>query len=332
LTTPSPHPEPIIDPSRPIIDPHHHLWTRPGSRYLLDELLADINSGHNIIASVFIQCQSMYKAMGPVEKRPVGETEFVNGIAAMSASGAFGPARLCEGIVGYADLMLGSTVEPVLEDHVRAGGGRFRGVRYLLIYDEDEQVRYQGYPIPPHLALDAKFRQGVACLGRMNLSFDAIVLSPQLPEIIALADACPDVTMILNHVGIPLQIGRFKGRTSEVMAQWGLDMKELARRPNVVVKLGGLSLHWVGLGFDRKVAQPSSETLAQAWRPYVETCIEAFGTERCMFQSNFPVDSVSTNYPVLWNAFKRLAQGASENEKNSLFSQTAARAYRLERA
>jgi L-fuconolactonase len=330
LTTSSNYSEPIIDPLRPIIDAHHHLWSRPGSRYLLDELLEDTNSGHNIVATVFIQCQSMYKATGPSEKRPIGETEFVNGIAAMSASGGFGPTKVCAGIVGYADLMLGSAVEPVLDDHLRAGGGRFRGVRYLSIWDEDEGVRYKGYPIEAHLALDPKFREGVSCLGRMNLSFDAIVLHPQLSEVIALADACPDVTIILNHVGIPLHIGRFSGRNAEVMVQWGRDIRELAKRPNVIVKLGGLSLHWVGLGFDRKVSQPSSETLAQAWRPYIETCIEAFGVGRCMFQSNFPVDAVSTSYPVLWNAFKRLAQNASEHEKNSLFSLTAAKAYRLD--
>jgi predicted TIM-barrel fold metal-dependent hydrolase len=332
LTTPSNYSEAIIEPSRPIIDAHHHLWSRPGSRYLLDELLNDTSSGHNIVATVFVQCQSMYKTTGPVEKRPIGETEFVNGIAAMSASGGFGPTRACAGIVGYADLMLGSAVEPVLEDHIRAGGGRFRGVRYLLIWDEDEQVRYQGYPIAAHLALDPKFREGVACLGRMNLSYDAIVLHPQLSEMIALADACPDVTIILNHVGIPLQIGRYKGRNAEVTTQWSKDIRELAKRPNVVVKLGGLSVHWVGLGFDRKVSQPSSETLAQAWRPYIETCVEAFGVDRCMFHSNFPVDGVSTSYPVLWNAFKRLAQSMSENEKNSLFSLTAAKAYRLDRS
>jgi predicted TIM-barrel fold metal-dependent hydrolase len=156
------------------------------------------------------------------------------------------------------------------------------------------------------------------------------VLHPQLPEIIALADVCPNVTIILNHVGIPLQIGRYKGQNAEVIAQWSKDMRELAKRPNVIVKLGGLSLHWIGLGFDRKISQPSSETLAQAWRPYIETCIEAFGVDRCMFQSNFPVDGVSTNYPALWNAFKRLTLGASEDDKNSLFNLTAAKAYRLD--
>jgi predicted TIM-barrel fold metal-dependent hydrolase len=247
----------------------------------------------------------------------------------MGASGMFGPAQICAGIVGYVDLMLGSAVEPLLEEHIKAGGGRFRGVRYLLIWDEEEQLRYPNYPIEPHRAADPKFRDGVRRLGRMNLSFDAIVLHPQLPDVIALADACPDVTIVLNHVGIPLGVGRYKGRGADVFSEWSQNIKELGKRPNVFVKLGGLSLHWVSLGFDRSVGQPPSEKLAQAWHPYIETCVDAFGVERSMFQSNFPVDGVSTNYQILWNAFKRISQGMSEHEKDQLFSLTAAKAYKL---
>ncbi|CAA9543489.1 MAG: Purine/pyrimidine phosphoribosyl transferase, partial [uncultured Thermomicrobiales bacterium] len=99
--------EEIIEPALPIVDPHHHLWDRPGWRYLLDELLADLNSGHTIVATVFLQCRAMHRADGPEALRPVGETEFVNGVAAMSASGGYGLTRVCAGIVGPADLRLG---------------------------------------------------------------------------------------------------------------------------------------------------------------------------------------------------------------------------------
>ena len=320
--------EDIIDPARPIIDPHHHLWDRPGSRYLLEELLADTGSGHDIRATVFVQCRTMYRPDGPEEMQPLGETGFVEGIAAMSAGGAFGPTRACAGIVGYADLMLGGAVEPVLAAHMRTSG-RFRGVRYMLCWDADERVALAGYPMEPHRAADPRFREGLDVLSRMGLSYDALVFHTQLGELIDLADALPDLAIVLNHVGIPVQIGPYAGERQDVLAAWRRDLARLAERPNVTVKLGGISLHWFGLGIERKDA-PGSERLAAAWKPYIHTAIELFGARRCMFESNFPVDGVSAGYAELWNAFKRLAADASEDEKTALFGGTAARIYRLD--
>jgi predicted TIM-barrel fold metal-dependent hydrolase len=322
--------EEILEPDLPIVDPHHHLWDRPGWRYLLDELLADVNSGHRIVATVFLQCRSMHRADGPEELRPVGETEFVNGVAAMSASGIYGPARLCAGIVSYADLRLGARVQEVLEAHIRAGGGRFRGIRHIAAWDADPTVLNPGNPAPRELLADASFREGFARLAPLDLSFDAWLYHPQLDELTALARAFPGTTIVLNHVGGPLAIGAYQDRRDDVFAAWSAAIRRLAECPNVVVKLGGMGMRINGFGFEAQAAPPSSEALAEAWRPYVETCLEAFGAARGMFESNFPVDKGSYTYAAYWNACKRLARGASATDKRELFSGTAARVYRLD--
>ncbi|HLH73028.1 MAG TPA: amidohydrolase family protein, partial [Chloroflexota bacterium] len=323
--------EEILEPELPIIDPHHHLWDRPsrGSRYLLDELLADLNTGHNIVATVFIQCRSMHRADGPEELRPVGETEFVNGIAAMSASGGYGPTRICAGIVGHADLRLGAQVQTVLEAHIRAGGDRFRGIRHIVAWDADPETLNPGNPAPPGLLADRAFREGFARLAPLDLSFDAWLYHPQINELTDLARAFPDTRIVLNHVGGPLGIGSYAGHRDEVFAIWRRSIRELAGCPNVSVKVGGLGMRINGFGFEDAPAPPSSETLAVAWRPYVETCLEAFGTNRCMFESNFPVDKGSYPYAAYWNACKRLTRSASPDEKADLFQRTAARFYRI---
>jgi predicted TIM-barrel fold metal-dependent hydrolase len=328
--------EEILEPDLPIVDPHHHLWDRPGpiGRYLLDELLADLNSGHRIVATVFAQCGSMYRADGPEALRPVGETEFVNGIAAMSASGRYGPTHVCAGIVGYADLTLGDRVQEVLEAHLRAGGGRFRGVRQTWLRDPAAHA-YYGQPPgtmfdhPPGLLADLGFRAGFARLAPLGLSFDAALAHPHISELTALARAFPDTGIVLDHVGFPLGIGAYAGRREAVFADWSAGIRELATCPNVAVKLGGLGMTMIGFAFHEEPEPPSSERLATAWRPYMESCIEAFGADRCMFESNFPVDKASCSYAVFWNACKRLADGASATEKQALFSGSAARFYRL---
>ena len=322
--------EPILEPELPIVDPHHHLWDRPGWRYLLDELLADTSSGHNVGATVYVQARAMYRATGPEEMRPVGETEFINGVAAMSASGIYGKTRHCAGIVGHADLTLGSRVEPVLAAHIRAGGDRFRGIRHITAWDADASVRNPAYSPPRGLLGDKTFREGFAVLGRLGLSFDAWLYHPQIGELADLARAFPATKIVLNHVGGPIGIGAYAGKRNEVFSVWAASIKTLATCPNVCVKLGGLGMRMGGFGFHEQPEPPSSEALAAAWRPYVETCIAAFGASRCMFESNFPVDKGSYGYPVFWNACKLLAKGASKTEKADLFAGTAARFYRLE--
>jgi len=322
--------EATLEPGLPIIDPHHHLWERPGWVYMLPDLLADINTGHNIVGTVFVQCRSMHRADGPEELRPVGETEFVNGVAAMSASGGYGPAKICAGIVGYADLRLGARAQDVLEAHLRAGGGRFRGIRHITAHDADPSLMNPAYTPPPGLLGDATFREGFSRLAPLGLSFDAWLYHPQIDELTALAQFSPETRIVLDHVGGPLAIGTYAGKRDEVFSSWAASIRKLAQCPNVFVKLGGMGMRINGYDFHDQTDPPSSETLAAAWKPYVDTCIEAFTPARCMFESNFPVDKGSYGYGVFWNACKRLASGASASEKADLFAGAAARFYRVE--
>jgi L-fuconolactonase len=269
--------EPILEPDLPIVDPHHHLWDRPDwdTRYLLDDLLADLRTGHNIVATVFLQCWSMHRAGGPEAMQPVGETEFVNGIAAMSASGNYGPTKICAGIVGTADLQLGERVAEVLEAHIRAGSGRFRGIRHSVAYDAALGASQAS---PPGLLGDAAYRKGFAQLAPLGLTFDAWLYHPQLPELVALAHAFPETPIVLNHIGAPLGVGPYAGRRDEVFATWAASMRELSGCQNVHVKLGGLGMGRYGNGFHEQPTPPSSEALAEVWKPYMTTIVEAFGT------------------------------------------------------
>jgi L-fuconolactonase len=348
--------EAILDPDLPIVDPHHHLWDRrayapaptakeggaadppehpfitaiaDAPRYLLDELIADTTSGHNVIATVFVECGAFYKADGPVEMRVVGETEFVNGVAAMSASGTYGDFRACAGIVSKADLLLGDGVKAVLEAHVRAGGGRFRGIRNSASFDADKAVLGPLNRVEAGLYGEAKFREGFRHLAPMGLSFDAWLLEPQLPDLIDLARAFPDQTIILDHVGTPLGRGGYEGKLPQRFGVWRDNIRELAKSPKVVVKLGGLAMAFCNFPSFLSEPRAPSTQLAAEWGPYIETCIEAFGPERCMFESNFPVDMGSCDYATLWNAFKHIAKGYSVAEKTALFSGTATKTYRL---
>jgi predicted TIM-barrel fold metal-dependent hydrolase len=322
-------PEPILDPDLPIVDPHHHLWQRGDHTYLLDELLADLNTGHNIVATVFEECHSMYRADGAPEMGPVGETEFVAGIAAMSDSGNYGKTRVAAGIVGAADLTLGDRIEPVLLAQLRAGGGRFRGVRHSAGWDADPIIGNSRPDLQPHLYERPDFRAGLARLSALGLSFDAWLYHPQLADVVELAREFPATPIVMGHVGGVLGYGPYAGRRDAEFAAWKHSMAELARCPNVVVKLGGMVNRGASFDFHTAPAPPSSVTIAELWRPYVETCIELFGAGRCMFESNFPVDKMAIGYAALWNAFKRIAAGASRDEKLALFSGTAARIYRL---
>jgi predicted TIM-barrel fold metal-dependent hydrolase len=322
--------EPAREPELPIFDAHHHLWDRPGWRYLFDELLRDIDSsGHRVIGTAFMQCQAMYRAGGPAALRPVGETEFVNGVAAMAASGIYGQTRACAAIIGHADLRLGDAVKPVLEAHLVAGGGRFRGIRHLTTWDADSSLMNPLSFGPPGLLGDERFRAGLACLAPLGLLFEAWLFHPQLPELVDLARAFPDTTIVLNHCGGVLGIGVYAGKRDEVFGDWSQSIAELARCPNMHVKLGGLGMRINGFGFDRGDHPPTSEQLADAWRPYIQTCIEAFGPQRCLFESNFPVDKGSYSYGTCWNAFKRLTETASPSEREALLGRNAITLYRL---
>jgi predicted TIM-barrel fold metal-dependent hydrolase len=320
--------EEILEPQRPICDPHHHLWDHPGRRYLIDELLADTGSGHNVVATVFVECMSMYRASGPPEMRPVGETEFVNGVAAMSASGGFGSTRVAAGIVSFADLALGERIGAVLDAHL-AASPRFRGIRHAAGWDASDQIRNSHTNPPPGLYADPRFRRGFAELAPRGLSFDAWLYHPQLPELTDLAKAFPDTTIILDHFGGPLGIGPYAGRRAEVFAAWKGAIRALADCPNVVVKLGGLVMPLNGFGFHKREQPIGSIELAEATRDWYRHTIECFGVERCMFESNFPVDKISASYRVLWNSFKRIAAGFSAAERSALFHDTAVRVYRL---
>jgi L-fuconolactonase len=346
-------PEPIVDPDLPIVDAHHHLWYLPehainaverdetisarglapmyrsSPRYLFDEFMADVQCGHDVRASVYVEAASMYRRDGPSHMRSVGEVEFANGVAAMGASALWGEQRPCAGIVGRVDLTLGAAVEEILAAHIQAGGDRYRGVRPRTMYDDDGQILTGS---TPRLLLDSAFRRGVEVLCRLGLSLDLLVLEPQLPEVIDLARAFEGLQIVLNHAGVPVGVGRYAGRRGERFPIWRDSMRMLASCSNVAVKLGGFGI--VVGGSPAYLASPrfTSAELAQEWRPYVETCIDAFGPDRCMFESNFPPDSAVGSYRVVWNAFKRLVVGASDEEKAALFGRTAIRTYRLDLA
>lgn len=338
MTAPS-VPEPAIDATLPVVDTHHHLYDRlPEAllslgggrrRYLLDELLADIGEGHNVVATVHADAAAMYRADGPHDYRMVGETEFINGQAAMSASGLYGPTRVAAAIVGTADCRIGDRVQGVLEAHVAAARGRFRGIRQTGAWDADPRIFGGMFDNAEGLYREASFRRGFAHLAPLGLTFDAFVLAPQLPDVADLAAAFPDTSIVLDHAGGPIGIGPYRGRLAELFPAWRRDVLAIARHPNVTVKLGGLGSFMNG--FPSYNAQPpaSSEVLASEWRPYVETCIEAFGAERCMFESNYPVDAGAGAYGTILNAFKRITAACSADEKAAIFAGTAIRIYRL---
>jgi predicted TIM-barrel fold metal-dependent hydrolase len=324
--------EAALDPTLAIVDPHHHLWDRAGERYLLDDLLRDTASGHDVRATVFVQCAAMYRDTGPEEERPLGETEFVNGVAAASASGTHGPMRACAGIVGFVDLTLGDRVAPLLEAHVARAGPRFRGVRNRTAWDPAPEVRSNLLVPPPGPLEDPRFIDGARELARQGLVLDVWAYQSQLPHVARVARAVPQLTVVVNHCGGPVGVGPYAANRAESFAAWRREVLALAALPNTVMKLGGLAMEMAGHAFHLRERPPTSSELAEAWRPVMHTVIDAFGAARCMFESNFPVDKGMCGYGVLWNAFKRLAQGAGEAERAALFAGTATRVYRLHEA
>ncbi|WP_061180393.1 amidohydrolase family protein [Caballeronia pedi] len=318
--------EAALEPDMPIIDAHHHFYERAGWTYLLDEYLQDARSGHNITASVYMQALTRYRASGPEQLRPAGEIEYVAGVTAPLQQG--GP-QVAKGIVGYADLRRGAAVRDVLEAELQAGDGRLRGVRHLVTWDADTSLVNPLSAAPRGLLLDPTYRAGVAQLGALGLSYDAWLFFPQLPELFDLAKAYPDTPVIVNHCGGVVRIASYTDQRKEVFDTWSRSMRELAQLPNVYVKVGGLGMRINGFDFDKGERPPSSTQLADAWKPWMHTCIEAFGADRCMFESNFPVDKGSYPFSNGWNAFKRLTAQASDGERQALFRGTVAKVYRL---
>lgn len=343
--------EAILEPDLPIIDPHHHVWflqRRPEvflegmsewsrrnylemiercGRYMFDELMVDLKSGHNVRATVFVDAHAMYRATGLDALKSLGEVEFVNGIGAMADSGNFGDVRACAGIVGGVDLTQGDAVETTLNAHLRAASLRYRGVRAAGIAYGDGPDLAVGVP---HRLTDPAFRAGAARLAPLGLSLDIWLFDPQLPELIDLARFLPETSIILNHCGMVLGIGRYAETLGERLPVWRENIRILAQCPNVTCKLGGLGTSFCGIEIGTQDQPASSEVLAAAWRPYIEPCIEAFGVNRCMFESNFPVDGAVCDYPILWNAFKRITAGASVADKAALYSGTAAKVYQID--
>ena len=320
--------EEIIDPDLPIIDAHHHLWDKPGNRYLLNEMRADIAGGHNIVATVFAEGKEGYRRDGDPALRSLGETEMVATIADECERTPTAP-KIAAGIVGFVDLMLGDAAGAVLDRHVEAGRGRFRGVRYTSAWHADPEARGSVIVQPAGLLYEPAVRLGLRELVRRGLVFDAWMYHTQLNDLVDLAHAMPDLSIVLNHQGGPIGIGPYAGRRDEVCADWRHAIRRLAGFSNVCVKLGGFGMLMSGFDFHERPRPPSSDELAGAWGPYMRECVETFSPERCMFESNFPVDKGMGSYPVVWNAFKKIAADCSEEERNALFFGTANRIYRL---
>lgn len=340
-TAPSPHlpvrpqwlalrSEAALEPDLPVIDAHHHLWEHANNSYLHADVLRDVAAGHRIVATAFMECGAFYRTAGPLALASVGETEYVNRVAEASASGAHGPCLIAAAIVGNVDLLLADAAGDALDAHLQAAPARFRGIRQASVYHPDPAARGSLANPPPGLLGDVQFRRGFACLAPRGLSFDAWMYHTQLDELVDLARAFPGTTIVINHVGGPIGIGPYAGHRAEVFAVWRASIAKLAQCPNVVVKLGGMGMRVFGFDFADHDKPPASQALADAWGPYMMACIESFGVDRCMFQSNFPVDKGTCSYVVLWNAFKRIAQGMSAAEKRALFLATAARVYRIE--
>ncbi|MFG0866105.1 amidohydrolase family protein [Pseudomonas sp. FYR_7] len=321
--------EAALEPERVIIDAHHHLWDRPGQRYLAEDYLADLACGHRVVGSIYVQCRSMLAVDRPEAFQPVGEVEYVNGVAAYSASGLLQELRLCAAIVAGANLSLGDAVAPVLDEMLARAGTRLRGIRNTTAWHADPRLISNPKPPPPGVLLEPAFHRGVAQLQQRGLVLDVWAYHTQLDEVLEVARAFPDLLIVVDHLGGPLGAGPYASQRDVVFMQWSAGLCRLAQCPNVRLKLGGLGMKVAGFDYHLALKPPSSVILAEQWRPYLLHAIDCFGVERCMFESNFPVDKGMFGYDVLWNAFKRVVTDFTEPEKNRLFSGTARETYQL---
>ena len=322
----------VPDPELPIIDPHHHLFPHnqwdSGGPYLLPEFAQDLASGHNVVSTVYVECGTLAAKDGPEHLRSIGEAAFVAVMARLAETGAFGPVRMCEGFVGHADLLGGDRLDQTLDGLMAASEGRLRSIRCATVWDADPDLAPGTRPFgPPHLQTRPEFRDGVRNLAGRGLVYDAWQYYPQLEDLCDLAEAVPDATIVAGHCGG--LVGRGAYANAGNFGSWKAMVTRLARQPNVCMKIGGLSHDRTGFGYRARPLRPGEDELVRDWAPYVETCIEVFGAERCMFESNFPVDAVAADYRTLWTVFKRIAAGCSPDEKLALFSGTARKVYRL---
>ena len=322
--------EGTLDETREIIDPHHHFWMRPdGNDYMLEDLWADTASGHNIIGTVYMECGSFYYEDGPEHLRPVGETERVADIAEESKAKATRGHPEVLAIVSRADLRLGAQLDDVLDGHVEKGKGRFRGIRHALSSaPEGVDLLFAG-SAPKDLARDPEFRAGVQRLGARGFTYDSWHFHVQTGDFLDLARACPDTQMVLDHFSNPLGVGPFAGKREEIFSKWKEDMAELAKCENVVAKIGGLAMPDNGFGWMGRDLPPTSDEVVFAQKRYYDVMIDCFSPDRCMFESNFPVDKLSLSYHVYWNAMKKITADYSESEKDLMFSGVAKRIYSL---
>ncbi|AHK31678.1 hypothetical protein OPAG_05020 [Rhodococcus opacus PD630] len=316
--------EAVFESDLPIVDSHHHLWEHP---YVYDRsgFEADIQSGHHVEATVYVECGAGYRDSGPVELRPVGETEYVAAAAGSSSAGV----DVAAGIVGFADLTLGAAVEPVLTGHMAAGRGRFRGVRFSTGWNASPEIANTQSGKRPGMLREAKILDGARVLARNSLTLDAWLFHTQLDDVAALADAVPDLKVVVNHSGGPLGYGRYASDQSGQFDQWRDGIRQVAKRPNVWCKIGGLVARGAMYDYLTAPEPPGSDELARLWSPWLEVCAEEFGAKRCMFESNFPVDKMGTSYRVLWNAYKRFASSASREERELMFGGSARKFYSL---
>lgn len=328
--------EPAIDAGRRIIDPHQHIWTERFALYVehfgaasADDFLAGIaRSGHNIVATVHLTIQADYRDDLPEAMKPVAETEYLEGLADDLARRSPPVPKLAAGIVAGADMLLGDAVEPVLEAHAAASPDRFRGIRHAVAWHPSPLVPFKEHR--DGIVTEPAFIEAARCLAKRGLTLDLFVFYNQLPQIVALARAVPDLVIVLNHTGGPLHDPRFAEESEAILAEWRQGMEAVAACPNVVIKLGGINM--LPLAGDRWTGQPkppSSEQLAAFVGPYVRFAIDCFTPARAMFESNFPTERPSANYGLVWNGFKRISAGFSEHEKEQLFFSVARDTYRL---
>lgn len=325
--------EDIVDPARPIIDPHHHLWMKRFNRdYVLPHFHADTGSGHNIVKTIFMECRAFYRREGPDYLRPVGETAYIAQLARETREGTAHQAIIA-GIVAHADLTLaGDSPEQLLElleQHRSASEGLLRGIRHSAARDPHPKDLLIVSAAPPYLHGKESFREGLRILAAQGLTYDSWHYHHQNQDFLELAQAVPECTMILDHFGTPLGVGVYRHARDEIFQQWKQDMTALAKCPNVYAKLGGLAMPDNGFGWDRAERPPTSDELIRAHQRYYLHMLHCFGPERCMFESNFPVDRLSVNYHVLWNAFKKMTMDLSEADKHALFYGTAEKVYSL---
>jgi len=324
--------EPIIEPDLPIVDAHIHLFDLPGNRYMLDEYLADAQGGHNVVASIYCETQTFSRTDGPEWMRPLGEVEFGNGLAAMTATGHYGKCLVNAGIVGHANLTFGARIGELLDRCMAAAPDRYRGVRHVTLdYPDDRPFKFIMTHRPPSGLLDhPEFPKGLAELQKRGLIYDAAIYDPSLPRVAEIADQFSDLTIVLNHMGNAVGVDMTTDEKVEMFRAWSTNLRALAERPNVQCKVGGLGMPIWGFGFEERDDEIGYLELADAWRPYVETAIDAFGTDRCMMESNFPPDGRSAGYIPTLNAYKHILKEFSQDEKRALFAGNAVRVYRLD--